>query len=269
MVVHCPGSDLLNFGWPDTLPEEFWGSSHPFSDFHSWEEEAQRFERIVDPEMMRGLLLRQCSPITHLISETPPTLLLHGDEDELIPLQQSECSLIAPDAELRYGPADGRDGRIGYVTPADAQAGDRSGESGRCLMDYQEPVVGRGPWYIVGSGGIQNRRCEYIHSTARCSIRALVSLGRDHNVYLKRHVVGLEVRQMETIWKDHIESNPAVLRGKPCVKNTRIPVALVLGYLAGGHTADEIIAEFPDLTAESVVACLDYARELAEFEIAA
>ena len=74
---------------------------------------------------------------------------------------------------------------------------------------------------------------------------------------------------METVWKDHIESNPAVLRGKPCVKNTRIPGALALAYLASGHTADDIIAEFPDLTAESVAACLDYARDLADFEIAA
>ena len=30
-------------------------------------------------------------------------------------------------------------------------------------------------------------------------------------------------------WKDFIETDPEVLRGKPCLKNTRIPVALVLG----------------------------------------
>jgi uncharacterized protein (DUF433 family) len=40
----------------------------------------------------------------------------------------------------------------------------------------------------------------------------------------------------------------------------------VLGYLAVGKTAEEIIAEFPDITGEQIEACLDYARELADFE---
>ncbi len=73
---------------------------------------------------------------------------------------------------------------------------------------------------------------------------------------------------MPTNWRNHIESTPAVLRGKPRVKGTRIPVSLVLGYLAAGQTAGEIIAEFPDLTQEQVAACLDYARDLSEFEVA-
>jgi len=42
----------------------------------------------------------------------------------------------------------------------------------------------------------------------------------------------------------------------------------MLGYLASGYTAEEIIAEFPDLRHEQIAACLDYARELAEFEVA-
>lgn len=67
-------------------------------------------------------------------------------------------------------------------------------------------------------------------------------------------------------WREHIESNPGVLRGKPCVKGTRIPVALILGYLAAGRDAAAILKEFPDLTGDDVAACLHYARELAEFE---
>lgn len=38
------------------------------------------------------------------------------------------------------------------------------------------------------------------------------------------------------------------------------------GYLAAGKTADDIVAEFPDLTRDQIAVCLDYARELAEFE---
>jgi uncharacterized protein (DUF433 family) len=67
-------------------------------------------------------------------------------------------------------------------------------------------------------------------------------------------------------WRDHIVSTPDILRGKPRIKGTRIPVSLLLGYLAAGHTTDEIIAEFPDIKAMQIRACLDYARELAEFE---
>ena len=67
-------------------------------------------------------------------------------------------------------------------------------------------------------------------------------------------------------WKRYIVSEPKTLRGKPRLKGTRIPVGLVLGYLAAGKTAEEIIAEFPELTREQIAACLDYARDLAEFE---
>ena len=74
---------------------------------------------------------------------------------------------------------------------------------------------------------------------------------------------------MPSAWKDHIESTPDVLRGKPHVKGTRIPVALILGYLADGHTSDQITTEIPDLQADQIASCLDYARELADFEVAA
>ena len=67
-------------------------------------------------------------------------------------------------------------------------------------------------------------------------------------------------------WKQHIVSDPEILRGKPRIKGTRIPVGLVLGHLAAGKTSADILAEFPDLNSEQIVACLDYARELAEFE---
>ncbi|MCJ7547117.1 MAG: DUF433 domain-containing protein [Deltaproteobacteria bacterium] len=74
---------------------------------------------------------------------------------------------------------------------------------------------------------------------------------------------------MQVNWKNHIESTPDILRGKPHIKGTRIPVSLILGYFAAGNTADEIKAEFPDLNGEQIAACLDYARDLAEFEVAA
>ncbi|MBI4546433.1 MAG: DUF433 domain-containing protein [Ignavibacteriae bacterium] len=73
---------------------------------------------------------------------------------------------------------------------------------------------------------------------------------------------------MPVNWKEYIVSTPDVLKGKPRIKGTRIPVSLVLGYLAAGKTFEDIIKEFPDLTREHVAACLDYARQLSEFETA-
>ena len=71
---------------------------------------------------------------------------------------------------------------------------------------------------------------------------------------------------MPVEWKRYIVSDPEILRGKPRLKGTRVPVGLVLGYLAAGRTIEEIVAEFPALTREHIAACLDYARGLAEFE---
>lgn len=73
---------------------------------------------------------------------------------------------------------------------------------------------------------------------------------------------------MQVDWRNYIASTPDVLRGKPRIKGTRIPVSLILGYLAIGKTADGIIEEFTDITKEQIAACLDYARALSEFEVA-
>ncbi len=74
---------------------------------------------------------------------------------------------------------------------------------------------------------------------------------------------------MKIHWKDHIVSTPDVIHGKPRIKGTRIPVSLILGYLASGNTVEDITAEFSDINKFHIAACLDYARELAEFEVAA
>ena len=74
---------------------------------------------------------------------------------------------------------------------------------------------------------------------------------------------------MQVSWKTHIVTTPDVLRGKPRLKDTRIPVSLILGYLAAGQTAQQILEELPDIYPEQIAACLDYARELADFQVAA
>lgn len=74
---------------------------------------------------------------------------------------------------------------------------------------------------------------------------------------------------MPATWRENIVSTPEVLHGRPRIVGTRIPVSLILGYLAAGRTAAQVREEFPDLTDEHIAACLDFARELAEYEVPA
>ncbi|MBI1997849.1 MAG: DUF433 domain-containing protein [Deltaproteobacteria bacterium] len=69
---------------------------------------------------------------------------------------------------------------------------------------------------------------------------------------------------MKVAWQDHLECTPNILRGKPRIKGMRIPVSLILGYLAAGNNPEQIIAEFPDLRSKQITACFDYARELSD-----
>lgn len=65
---------------------------------------------------------------------------------------------------------------------------------------------------------------------------------------------------MSVNWKDYVETTPDVLRGKPRIKGTRIPVSLILGYLAKDYSIENVIAEFPDLSKQHIAACLTYVR---------
>lgn len=57
--------------------------------------------------------------------------------------------------------------------------------------------------------------------------------------------------------------NLRVCGGRPCIRDTRIEIAVVLGGLAGGLTIEQIIDHYPQLTREDVLAALAYAAELA------
>jgi uncharacterized protein (DUF433 family) len=67
-------------------------------------------------------------------------------------------------------------------------------------------------------------------------------------------------------YQDRIVSIPGVVGGKPVVKGTRIPVELVLEYLATDPKLDTLFEAFPRLTLEDAKACLAYAQELVEAE---
>ncbi len=63
-------------------------------------------------------------------------------------------------------------------------------------------------------------------------------------------------------WQDRITVDPDIHHGDPCIKGTRVPVSMIVGSLADGMTADEVIAEYPQLTREDVAASLAYAAEV-------
>ena len=60
---------------------------------------------------------------------------------------------------------------------------------------------------------------------------------------------------------DRITINPVVRGGKPVICGTRITVADVLEYLASGMSEDEILADFPDLSHEDILATLAFAAQ--------
>lgn len=53
-----------------------------------------------------------------------------------------------------------------------------------------------------------------------------------------------------------IEINPSIMLGKPVIRNTRIPVELLLRKLAEGAAVEELLNAYPRLTKEDIQACL-------------
>lgn len=60
-------------------------------------------------------------------------------------------------------------------------------------------------------------------------------------------------------YHQRIERRPDVLGGQPVIKGTRIPLRTLLASLAGGDTAEEILRDFPTLTAEDLRAVIAFA----------
>jgi uncharacterized protein (DUF433 family) len=59
-----------------------------------------------------------------------------------------------------------------------------------------------------------------------------------------------------------ITVDPNICFGKPCIRNTRIWVSLLLDFLANGMSTEEILAEYPQLTEEDIRAAIAYGAEM-------
>ncbi len=63
---------------------------------------------------------------------------------------------------------------------------------------------------------------------------------------------------VESEIKNRIVCDPEILRGKPVIRGTRIPVYAIIESIGNGSTEDEIVYDFPDLTVADVRAALAY-----------
>jgi len=56
-----------------------------------------------------------------------------------------------------------------------------------------------------------------------------------------------------------ITHDPAVMGGRPCLRGMRVTVGIIVGLLGAGHSADEILREYPYLEKDDILAALAYA----------
>ena len=61
---------------------------------------------------------------------------------------------------------------------------------------------------------------------------------------------------------DRITVDPARMGGRPCIRDLRVTVGMVLGQLAGGRTIEQVLEDYPYLERDDVLAALDYAAAL-------
>lgn len=66
---------------------------------------------------------------------------------------------------------------------------------------------------------------------------------------------------------DRITFDLRIMGGRACIRGMRISVSVILGQLAHGATAQEVLAGYPDLEREDIQQALEYAAWLAQEEV--
>lgn len=65
-----------------------------------------------------------------------------------------------------------------------------------------------------------------------------------------------------------IINDPQIMRGKPTIKGTRIPVYLILNLFTQGYNFERILQAYPELTKKKIQAALEYAQAIMQNETA-
>jgi acetyl esterase/lipase len=107
-AVACffPPTDFLNYGGPGK--EFIHATDHDKRfrasfDYRELDKQTMVWERITDADKLRKIT-REISPIYYITPDDPPTLIIHGDKDNLVPLQQSETFI----AKLKAAGVEGK-----------------------------------------------------------------------------------------------------------------------------------------------------------------
>jgi acetyl esterase/lipase len=91
VVAYYPNTDLLNYGPANRLISEHFAALKlgvdACYDFHRWDKEKALFVPLSEAE--KRVVLRATSPLMYVTADGPPTLLFHGDQDTVVPIQQS------------------------------------------------------------------------------------------------------------------------------------------------------------------------------------
>lgn len=66
------------------------------------------------------------------------------------------------------------------------------------------------------------------------------------------------------MYADRIELNPRVCNGRPVIRGTRIPVAVIVAQLAAGETWEALLKGYPELSEKDIRAALEYASAAIE-----
>ena len=63
-------------------------------------------------------------------------------------------------------------------------------------------------------------------------------------------------------WQERVVVDADLHHGDPCIKGTRIPVAMIIGSLADGMSYGQIRQAYPQLSDEDILASLAYAADV-------
>jgi acetyl esterase/lipase len=96
-AVACffPPTDFLNYGKPGDAKIHATDHAPPYRaafDYRELDKESRLWVPITDPKRLAEIA-RDISPVSHVTPDDPPTLIIHGDQDRLVPLQQSELMI--------------------------------------------------------------------------------------------------------------------------------------------------------------------------------
>jgi len=115
VVAYYPPTDFLNYGREgqhfDKFIRKLLNGRNPYLaalDFHSYDRDQNWYERITEEPKVREKL-REVAPVTHVSSGDAPTLIIHGDADLLVPIQQAHWIIpkfkaVGVEAELLVMP---------------------------------------------------------------------------------------------------------------------------------------------------------------------